>query len=60
MIIFDSNEVGIELVNSNNPKEFCGAIFIRDEKIMKIMTELYQQIWEKASENIDVPPTTVA
>jgi len=24
------------------------------------MTELYQQIWEKASEKIDVPPTTVA
>jgi len=29
-------------------------------KITKIMTELYQQIWEKASEKIDVPPTTVA
>jgi predicted transcriptional regulator len=54
MIIFDSSEVGIELVNSNNPKEFYGGIFIRDEKIAMNMTELYEQIWEKGSENIDI------
>jgi DNA-binding transcriptional ArsR family regulator len=54
MIIFDSSVVGIELVNSNNPKEFCGGIFIRDEKIAMNMTELYEQIWERASENIDI------
>ena len=54
MIIFDSNEVGIELVNSNNPKEFYGGLFIRDDKIVSNMTELYEQIWEKASENIDI------
>ncbi len=54
MIIFDSNEVGIELVNSNNPKEFYGGLFIRDDKIATNMTELYEQIWEKASENIDI------
>jgi|SRR5919199_827773 predicted transcriptional regulator len=58
MIILDNSEVGIELVNSNNPNEFCGGIFIRDEKIAMTMTELYQQIWDKASENIDVPSTT--
>jgi hypothetical protein len=34
---------------------FCGEIFIRDEKIAMTMTEFYHQIWEKASENIDVP-----
>ena len=54
MIILDSSVVGIELVNSNNPKEFYGGIFIRDEKIAMNMTELYEQIWEKASENIDI------
>jgi predicted transcriptional regulator len=54
MIILDKNEVGIELVNSNNPKEFCGGILIRDGKIAMIMTDLFQQMWEKASENIDV------
>ena len=54
MIIFDSSEVGIELVNSNNPKEFYGGLFIRDDKIATNMTELYEQIWEKASENINM------
>ena len=55
MVIIDNSEVGIELVNSNNPKEFYGGIFIRDEKIAMNMTQLYEQIWEKASEKIDIP-----
>jgi DNA-binding transcriptional ArsR family regulator len=54
VIILDNSEVGLELVNSNNPKEFYGGIFIRDEKLAMTMTELYEQIWEKASENIDI------
>jgi hypothetical protein len=53
VIILDKQEVGIELVNSSNPKEFYGGIFIRDEKIAMSMTDFYQQMWEKASENID-------
>jgi hypothetical protein len=55
MVIIDNSEVGIELVNSNNPKEFYGGIFIKDEKIAMNMTQLYEQIWEKASEKIDIP-----
>jgi DNA-binding transcriptional regulator YhcF (GntR family) len=58
MMIFDNSEVGIELVNSNNPNEFYGGILIKDEKIATTMTELYQQIWEKASENVDVSSST--
>ena len=54
MIILDNNEVGIELVNCNNPNEFYGGIFIRDKKFAMTMTEFYQQIWEKASENVDL------
>jgi predicted transcriptional regulator len=54
MIILDNSEVGIELVNSNNPKEFYGGIFIRDEKIAMTMTDLYEQTWGKASDNIDI------
>ncbi len=57
IIILDNSEAGIELVNSNNPGEFCGGIFIRDQGIAMIMTEVYQQIWEKASESLDIPPT---
>ncbi len=59
MIILDSREVGIEPVSSNNPKEFCGGIFIKDEKITKAMTEFYQRMWEKAAENVDVPSDAV-
>jgi hypothetical protein len=53
MIVLDNNEVGIELVNSNNPKEFYGGIFIRDEKTAMMAAEFFQQIWEKASESMD-------
>ncbi len=53
IIIFDNTEVGIELVNSNNSKEFYGGIFIRDEKIAVVATDLYHKLWEKASENMD-------
>jgi hypothetical protein len=60
IIILDNSEAGIELVNSNNPGEFCGGIFIRDQRIAMIMTEVYQQIWEKASESLDIPPTASA
>ena len=53
VIILDNTEVGIELVNSNNPKEFYGGIFVRDEKIAMIAADFYQQLWERASESID-------
>jgi DNA-binding PadR family transcriptional regulator/sugar-specific transcriptional regulator TrmB len=53
VIILDKQEVGVELVNCNNPKEFYGGIFIRDEKIAMNMTDFFHQIWEKASESID-------
>ena len=53
MIVLDNNEIGVELVNSNNPKEFYGGIFIRDEKTALIADDFYQQLWERASESID-------
>jgi sugar-specific transcriptional regulator TrmB/DNA-binding PadR family transcriptional regulator len=52
VIILDKQEVGVELVNCNNPKEFYGGIFIRDKKIAMNITDFFHQIWEKASENI--------
>jgi hypothetical protein len=54
VIIFDNNEVGIELVNSGNPNGFYGGIFIRDKKVAMTMTQFYQQLWEKAYKEIDV------
>jgi hypothetical protein len=50
MIILDGNEIGIEIVNWNDPKNFHGVIFIKgDEKTLKIMQELYYKIWASAS-----------
>jgi hypothetical protein len=47
MIILDGKEVGIEIVNWNEPKNFYGVVFIRgDEKTLKIMHELYYKIWD--------------
>ena len=50
MIILDDKEVGIEIVNWNDPKNFHGVIFIKgDEKTLKIMHDLYYEIWADAS-----------
>ena len=50
MIILDDNEVAIEIVNWNDPKDFYGVIFIKgDEKTLKIMHDLYYEIWTNTS-----------
>lgn len=33
VIILDKHEVGIELVNCNNLKEFYGGVFIKNDKV---------------------------
>ena len=53
MIILDSNEVGLELVNSNNTKEFFAGVWIKDEKFAMAIKTFYQTIWDNASENIE-------
>jgi hypothetical protein len=54
MIILDGNEVGVELVNSNNSKEFFAGVWIKDEEFAMAMKSFYQTLWDKASENIDL------
>jgi hypothetical protein len=54
VIILDKHEVGIELVNCNNPKEFYGEVFIKDERVSIAISDFYQKIWEKGSENTDI------
>jgi hypothetical protein len=50
MIILDGKEVGFEIVNWNEPKNFYGVVFIReDEKSLKVMQDLYYKIWNNAS-----------
>ena len=53
MIILDGKEVGIELVNWNEPKDFYGVIFIRgDENTSKRMQALYYKMWDSASSEL--------
>ena len=54
MIILDGSEVGVELVNSNNSKEFFAGVWIKDQEFAMAMKNFYQTIWEKAPENIDL------
>ena len=54
LILFDKSEVGIELINANEPTSFNGAIFIRDEKTCKQMLEYYQKLWDSSSDNDDI------
>jgi sugar-specific transcriptional regulator TrmB len=45
LIIFDRNEVGIELVDSYNPDNFTSGILIRDSQICDAMLKLYEEMW---------------
>ena len=54
MIILDGSEVGIELVNCNDSKEFFAGVWIKDEEFAMAMKSFYQTLWDKASENIDL------
>ena len=48
LIIFDRNEVGIELVDSYNPDNFTSGILIRDSQICDAMLKLYEEMWHNS------------
>ena len=50
IIVLDSKEVGVELVDWNEPKKFYGVVFIREEKTSKMMLNFYNKIWDAATE----------
>ena len=53
MIILDRKEIGIELVNAVDSKNFKGVVFLRDDKVSKKMAEYYQEIWN-ASDDVSM------
>lgn len=54
MIILDSKEVGIEIVNWNDPNDFYGVIFVKsDQATLKVMRDLYYKIWDNASPSFE-------
>jgi hypothetical protein len=46
MIVFDGAEVGIEIVNGNEPTQFYSTIFIKDERTSKTMVDFYHKMWD--------------
>jgi hypothetical protein len=48
MIIFDGKEVGIEVLDWNDPTKFYGTIFIKDDKTLNSMLDFYHTMWNNA------------
>jgi sugar-specific transcriptional regulator TrmB len=48
LIIFDRNEVGIELVDSYDPDNFTSGILIKDSQICDAMLKLYEEMWRNS------------
>jgi predicted transcriptional regulator len=52
MIILDGEEVGIELIDWNEPTKFNGVIFIKEENACKALINFYEKMWNVASDDI--------
>lgn len=49
LMIFDRNEVGIELVDSYNPDKFSAGILVKDSsQIADAMLKLYEEMWSNS------------
>ncbi|GIU72242.1 MAG: hypothetical protein KatS3mg003_1721 [Candidatus Nitrosocaldaceae archaeon] len=52
MMIIDSKECAIELVDASNTKEFYACILIKDEKVAKSIRRKYNDIWSLSMDDI--------
>ena len=50
MMMIDEKEVGIELVNRNDPQNFFAGILIKDERLAINIKEFYHKMWDSASD----------
>ena len=49
MIILDGREVGIEIVNWNDPRNFYGVMFVKGDQVtLKAIQDLYYEMWDNA------------
>lgn len=49
IIVLDGEEVGVELIDWNEPKKFHGVVFIKDENTCKIIRDFYLKLWDSAA-----------
>jgi hypothetical protein len=55
MIILDHKEVGLEIVNWNDPRNFYGVIFVKgDQATLKAMQDVYYEMWDNASASFEL------
>ena len=55
MIILDHKEVGLEIVNWNDPRNFYGVIFVKgDQATLKAMQDVYYEMWDNASPSFEL------
>jgi hypothetical protein len=54
MIILDNKEVGLEIVNWNDPRNFYCVMFVKgDQATLKAMQDLYYKMWDNASPSFE-------
>jgi hypothetical protein len=55
IIILDHKEVGLEIVNWNDPRNFYGVIFVKgDQATLKAMQDVYYEMWDNASPSFEL------
>jgi hypothetical protein len=55
IIILDHKEVGLEIVNWNDPRNFYGVIFVKgDQATLKAMQDVYYEMWDNASASFEL------
>lgn len=52
ILVVDGKNVGIEMVDVNNPEKFNGALFVDDVYLSDKMKKLFENLWVKSSPNI--------
>ena len=54
LLVIDEEEVGLELINRNDPQNFFAGVFIKDVKLASNVKDFYMKIWDGASNDIPV------
>ena len=54
LLVIDEEEVGLELINGNDPQNFFAGIFIKDVNLASNVKDFYMKMWNGASNDIPV------
>jgi len=54
LLVIDEEEVGLELINRNDPQNFFAGVFIKDVTLASTVKDFYMKMWNSASNDIPV------